>query len=132
VSLGVPLTTVTDTRDAVVGSYDDLPESEVATVLAVPLLWHQQATTTEAPPAVRGRPSAMSATVLPPARHRSGGLSRAQGSGRHRAGGSDALLVPTQTQPDSVVHTLRVGLLSAALVLSLCAAVLLVIARWLP
>lgn len=103
-----PLRWATVTKQDTSRSYDDLPESDVATVLHVPLLWNH------------GDDSA----VIPASeRHRK--------PGRHRAP------VPAArrqvSRPTPPWHTTaRVGLVSAVLVLGLFTTALLALAIWLP
>ena len=100
-------------------SYDDVPESDVATVLQVPLLW--------APPS----------SAAP---DRSGGRAQRRQAGRHRAptvkSASPYRRWSTSTRPTQLNHHVvaaaRVGLLSASLVLVVFAVVLLGLAVWLP
>lgn len=92
-------------------SYDDLPESDVATVLQVPLLWGP--TPVAAPPAPSGR-----------ARRRS--------AGRHRSTPRRQVTATEGWINHPLAHTARVGLVSATLVLALFAVVLLALALWLP
>lgn len=92
--------------EAPLRSYDDLPESDVATVLQVPLLWGGR--TAEAP--ARHRASAR--TVVPAA-------TRAP---TRRPGWADHPLL----------QVLEVGVVSALLVLTLFGVVLLALAQWMP
>jgi hypothetical protein len=98
--------------EAPLRSYDDLPESDVATVLQVPLLWG-------------GQPADAS--------------NRAPATARHRAGrGAVGTSVPAARprRPHWVDHpmlqVLEVGVVSALLVLALFGVVLLALARWMP
>lgn len=95
-------------------TYDDLPESDVSTVLQVPLLWGQSGTITAitAPTPQRG------------AHRRSSGRHRRAGPSNH-SGSADWLDHP-------MTHTARVGLASAGLVLILFAGALLALALWFP
>jgi len=138
------LVLVTETR---IGSYDDAPESEVSTVLQVPLLWRQYGLL----PDHLGAADASEGTT---ARRRTNGAGRKHRTvGRHRAPEArpeppETVAVKTVTRPRqprvsqrdarsdaqraALVHTLRVGLISAVLVLALFVAALLVLALWLP
>jgi hypothetical protein len=127
------------------GSYDDSPEVPVSTVLHVPLLWRQRLRSASA--------QAHHTIATGPPRHRGvtgRGTSSDARPGRHRAHSEHPARVVTparvappiqaQRRPDrgqqrtrqALAHTLRVGLLSAALVLVLFAGGLLAIAVWLP
>ena len=92
-------------------SYDDLPESDVSTVLQVPLLWGPS---TPAAPT----PSGTGAHRRAVGRHRS--------ATRTHAAPQDSWLDHPMT------HTARVGLVSAGLVLAAFAGILLALALWLP
>lgn len=86
-------------------SYDDHPESDVATVLQVPLQWG-------------GRRTAAGGQVP---------------AGRHRATEPVRAASPSRGWSDHpAVAMLQVGLASALLVLTLFGAVLLALARWMP
>lgn len=98
-------------------SYDDFPESDVSTVLQVPLLW--------GPDLVVG-PVATGART-----HR-------RSTGRHR---STPVRAPhlldrfdrfDRWVDHPMVHTAGVGLVSASLVLALFGALLLALSLWLP
>ena len=125
-----------------VGSYDDAPETEVSTVLEVPLLWrssHVSASPAETqqgevPPADasgrgahrRPRQANHATGVAPNARRKS--------TGRHRAKVAAPNPAPPTIEParEELVHTLRVGAVSATIVLVLFVAALLGLAMWLP
>ena len=98
--------------EAPLRSYDDLPESDVATVLQVPLLWSGQpaAATNGAPSAARHRAAAP--TVVPSA-------PEARARRPHWA-------------DHPLLQVLEVGVVSALLVLALFGVVLLALARWMP
>jgi len=127
-----------------VGSYDDAPETEVSTVLEVPLLWRSSrvsanpatdvAETSEGTPADangrgahrRPRQANHATGVAPNARRES--------TGRHRAKVAAPNPAPPTIEParEELVHTLRVGAVSATIVLVLFVAALLGLAMWLP
>lgn len=98
--------------EAPLRSYDDLPESDVATVLQVPLLWGGQPAdaSTDAPAAARHRASVP--TVLPAA--------------------AEARTRRPQWANHPLLQVLEVGVVSALLVLALFGAALLALARWMP
>jgi hypothetical protein len=98
--------------EAPLRSYDDLPESDVATVLQVPLLWGGQPTDASngAPAAARHRASER--TVLPPA--------------------AEARTRRPHWADHPLLQVLEVGVVSALLVLALFGVVLLALARWMP
>ncbi|HUV47532.1 MAG TPA: hypothetical protein VMX11_01030 [Actinomycetes bacterium] len=109
-------------------SYDDLPESDVATVLQVPLLLIPGTSDAQAPPSGR---SGRRASGRQPGRH------RAPATPDHRPRRplrSSSTSRPRRTPPrhDPLVVAAKVGLVSAALVLMVFAAVLLALAAWLP
>jgi len=105
----LPCSTVTQVDSE--RTYDDLPESDVATVLQVPLLWGQSGAIT-APTPQRG------------AHRRTAGRHRRAEPSKH-SGSADWLDHP-------MTHTARVGLVSAGLVLILFAGALLALALWFP
>lgn len=94
-------------------SYDDLPESDVATVLQVPLLWG-------------GQPA--------------DGANGVPAGARHRA--AVRTVVPTAPETRArrgprwtdhpLLQVLEVGVVSALLVLALFGVALLALARWMP
>ncbi|MCZ3390159.1 MAG: hypothetical protein LH645_13830 [Actinomycetia bacterium] len=92
-------------------SYDDLPESDVATVLQVPLLWGPAPV--PSPPTPFGRP-------------------RRRSAGRHRSTPRRQVSTTGRWIDHPLAHTAHVGLVSAALVLALSTGVLLALALWLP
>ena len=92
-------------------SYDDLPESDVATILQVPLTWGQNALVVSTPP-------------------RTGAHRRS--SGRHRSAPQTHKAPADRWVDHPMVHTTRVGLVSAGLVLGAIAGILLALALWLP
>ena len=101
------------------GSYDDLPESDVNTVLQVPLLWSPPTT---AEPTLRQQPPTRSA-----GRHRANAATTVVAG---RTAGQRRPFAPWSRHP--LASTARVGLVSAVLVLAGFAAALLALAVWLP
>ena len=107
-------------------SYDDLPESDVATVLQVPLLW--------SPRSEHSAPRSSDRRD-----ERGGGRHRAPGPGTHSRprerrspAGRRRRGSPPAAPQHQLAATARIGLISAALVLGLFAAALLALAVWLP
>lgn len=98
-------------------SYDDLPESQVATALEVPLLW--------APP---GEGVSRARSGPGPNGNRIG----RRPAGRHRLERRAHAAPPTSWTSHPIVHTTRVGLVSAALVLGVFTGILLALSMWLP
>ena len=78
-------------------SYDDLPESDVSTVLQVPLLWG---------------PSTLAAPVSP------GAGTHRRPTGRHRSAPRTHAAASDRWVDRPLAHTARVGLVSAGLVLA--------------
>ncbi len=126
-------------------TYDDLPESDVLTVLQVPLLWGSKKGSDRPPVGAHRRPSG---------RHRADGRARGSRVAATPGTGTRAAEQPRRQRQATVrnqpvtrrqgrapvsgwadhpmAHTARVGLVSAGLVLTLFAGVLLALAVWLP
>lgn len=92
-------------------SYDDLPESDVSTVLQVPLLWGHH---------LLGSP-----TIAPSRAHR-------RPSGRHRSKPRPQMRSFDRWIEHPMAQTVSVGLVSAGLVLAAFAGGLFALALWLP
>lgn len=104
--------------EAHVRSYDDLPESDVATVLQVPLLWGGGGS------AAGGSPPSTSRHRLP----EQGPVAAATVV----PAGEDAPAVSRGRVAHPMLQVVQVGVVSALLVLALFGAALLALAAWMP
>lgn len=133
---GLPLLVMTQ---APTGSYDDTPESPVATIIEVPLLWSAEPTqagpmeAVTAPPRLPHRPRHQRSSA---GRHRANGQPAAPDVSRSPAPAGKSR--PSRSRTSALDarqewwHTVRVGAVSAVLVLAIFSLAMGAIAIWLP